>query len=72
MTHIVYGVDDKYLPCLLVSMYSTLKAASGPVKITVFVARPEIEDASDIHRLSDHFPNLTVDIRRLTNTRKVR
>ena len=64
MTHIVYGIDDKYLPCLLVSMYSTLKTVSGPIKITVLVARPGIEDTSDIHRLSGHFPNLTVDVRR--------
>ena len=64
MTHIVYGIDDKYLPCLLVSMYSLLKTASGPLKITVLVAEPEIEDASDIHKLANHFPNLTVDIRR--------
>ena len=77
MTHIVYGIDDKYLPCLLVSMYSLLKTVSGPLKITVLVAEPEIEDASDIHKMADHFPNLTVDIRRfeagdLKNTEKVR
>ena len=64
MTHIVYGIDDKYLPCLLVSVYSVLKTVSGPTKITVFVARPEIEDTSDIHKLSRRFPNATVDIRR--------
>ena len=64
MTHIVYGIDDKYLPCLLVSMYSTLITVSGPIKITVFVARPRIEDTSDIQTLSGHFPNATVDIRR--------
>ena len=64
MTHIVYGIDDKYLPCLLVSMYSLLKMASGPLKITVLVAEPEVEDASDIHKMADHFPNLTVDVRR--------
>ena len=63
MTHIVYGIDDKYFPCLLVSMYSLLKSVSGPLKITVLVAEPEIEDASDIHKLADHFPNVTVDIR---------
>ena len=25
MTHIVYGVDNKYLPCLLVSLFTALK-----------------------------------------------
>ena len=64
MTHIVYGIDDKYLPCLLVSMYSLLKTVSGPLKITVLVAESEIEDASDIHKMVDHFPNLAVDVRR--------
>ena len=61
--HIVYGIDDKYFPCLLVSMYSLLRSVTGPLKITVLVAEPEIEDASDIHKLADHFPNVTVDIR---------
>ena len=64
MAHIVYGIDDKYFPCLLVSMYSLLKTVSGPLKITVLVAEPEVEDASDIHKMADHFPNLTLDIRR--------
>ena len=64
MTHIVYGIDDKYLPCLLVSMYSLLKTVSGPLKITVLVAEPEIEDASGIHKVADHFPDVAVDIRR--------
>lgn len=64
MTHIVYGIDNKYLPCLLVSVYSVLKTASGPMKITVFVARPGIEDTSEIYNLSRRFPNATVEIRR--------
>ena len=63
MTHIVYGIDNKYLPCLLVSVYSVLKTVSGPVKITVFVATPGIEDKSEIYKLSHHFPNATVNIR---------
>ena len=65
MTHIVYGIDDKYFPCLLVSMYSLLKTVTGPLEITILVTEPGIEDESDIYELADHFPNLAVDIRRL-------
>ena len=45
-------------------MYSVLKTASGPVKITVFVESSRIEETSDIHKLANHFPNATIDVRR--------
>ena len=64
MIHVVYGLDDKYLPCLLVSMYSLLKTVTGQVTITIFVADPEFEDESSIHNLSCLFPNARIEIRR--------
>ena len=61
MTHIVFGIDDKYLPPMLVSLYSALKNATGSVRITVFTVG-EI-DESTIARLVDCFPNATLKIR---------
>lgn len=62
MTHVVYGVDNKYVPCLLVSMYSVLATASGPTKITVFTVGQHF-NPSEIHNLAAHFPSSTLDVR---------
>ncbi len=63
MTHIVYGIDDKYLPCLIISMFTALKRIDGPALVTVFTAGPEF-DTSHIHVLASHFPDAVVEIRR--------
>ncbi len=63
MTHIAYGIDDKYLPCLIVSMFTALKRLSGSAQVTVFTAGPEF-DTSHIRVLARHFPNASVEIRR--------
>lgn len=64
MTHVVYGIDDKYLPPLIVSMYTALKHVGGPIHVTVFTAGPKF-DTSCIRLLAGHFRNATVEIRRL-------
>lgn len=53
MTHLVYGIDDRYLPPCLVSIYSVLKTASCPLKFTVFTSGPDAAIRSNIDRLSD-------------------
>lgn len=63
MTHLVYGIDDKYLPCLIVSVFTALKEIGGSAHVTVFTAGPKF-DASPIHVLARHFENATVEIRR--------
>ena len=62
MTHIVYGIDDKYLPCLLVSMFSALDKTSVPTKVTVFTAGKAF-DLSVIHQIAGHFPHASLEIR---------
>ena len=80
MTHIVYGIDEKYLPCLLVSMYSVLRTISTPIKITVITTSQEF-DSSSIYKLVNFFSYATVEIRKLdvenltdyaTNTKSTR
>ena len=61
MTHIVFGIDDKYLPPMLVSLYTALKNANGNVRITVFTVGQI--DQSKLSRLVDCFPNATLNIR---------
>ena len=66
MIHLVYGIDDKYLPCLLVSMYTALKSTSEPVVITVFKS-DEGESSADqfnenIHKLVSYFSNVNFEI----------
>ena len=61
--HIVYGIDNKYLPCLLVSMFTALKEVSGPAKVTVFTSGPEF-DTSSIQVLAKNFGSATIETRR--------
>lgn len=63
MTHIVYGIDDKFLPCLLVSMYSVLRTISTPIKFTVIAASLEF-DSSSIYKLVEQYPDATVEIQK--------
>ncbi len=63
MTHIVYGIDDKYLPCLLVSMFTALNEVNGAAKVTVFTSGPEF-DTSSIHVMAKNFGSATVETRR--------
>ena len=60
MTHVVYGIDNKYLPPLLVSIYTVLKFASNPVKITVFTVGNI--DTSKIYKLVNHFPDTVLSV----------
>ena len=41
MTHLVYGIDDKYLPPCLISVYSALKTVTGMVRVTIFTSGPD-------------------------------
>ncbi len=63
MIHIAYGIDDKYLPCLIVSMFTALREVSEPTTITIFTAGPEF-DTSPIHVLAKNFENATFEFRR--------
>ena len=60
MTHIVYGIDDKYLPPMIVSLYTALKTATEPVKITVLTVGSI--DQSTIVKLIDYFPSATLNV----------
>ena len=62
MINVVYGIDDKYLPCLLVSVYTTLKTTTDPIKITVFKVQVQgggkiYIDDSKIEQIVNKFPN---------------
>ena len=61
MTHIVYGIDNKYLPPMIVSLYTVLKTATEPVNITVFTVGSI--DNSNIEKLIDYFPSATLKVR---------
>ena len=61
MTHLVFGIDDKYLPPMLVSLYTALKNTNGNVRVTVLTVGQV--NHSDIARLVDCFPNATLSIR---------
>ena len=61
MTHVVYGIDDKYIPPCLVSIYSLLNSTSTPVRITVYMAGPA-EGAGVIRKLVRQFAHGSVDI----------
>lgn len=65
MTHIVYGIDEKYLPCLIVSMYSLLETVSGPVKVTIYVVG-EKKKFEVISKVANHFSNVVVKIHRFS------
>lgn len=63
MTHIVYGVDSRYLAPLLVSMYSVLRTASRGVRITILTTDPPIvQDTPEILRLKDCFPDADIRV----------
>lgn len=62
MTHLVYGIDDKYLPCLIVSVFTALREIDGPAHVTVFTAGPEF-DTSPIQVLARYYENAMVEIR---------
>ena len=63
MTHLVYGIDDKYLPPCLVSMYSALTVTSDPVKVTILTTGPDGNIRAAVGRLSDIFPNVQTEVR---------
>ncbi len=63
VTHLAYGIDDRYLPCLVVSMYTALKRVRGPVRVTVFAAGAEF-DTGAVRDLAGHFPDSAVEVRR--------
>ncbi len=62
-THLAYGIDDRYLPCLIVSMYTALKRVREPVRVTVFAAGAEF-DTGAVRDLAGHFPDSAVEVRR--------
>ena len=62
MVNIAYGIDNKYLPPPIVSMYTVLRTASGPVNITVFATGSEF-DPSSIYNVANFFPNASLDVR---------
>ena len=62
MTHLVYGIDNKYLPCLLVSMFTALREMHKPARVTVFTAGPEF-DTSSVHELGERFEGTTIEVR---------
>ena len=63
MTHLVYGIDDKYLPPCLVSIHSALRFTADPVSVTVFFSGPDENIRRGIDILSGHFPNARFDVR---------
>ena len=67
MTHIVYGIDNKFLPPFLVSAYSMLKTVSGAIRITILTTDSIIEDSPDLRRLSDYFPNAEIRVQKFNN-----
>ena len=60
MTHIVYGIDDKYLPPMIVSLYTVLRTATEPVNITVLTVGSI--DQTSIVKLIDYFPSATLNV----------
>ena len=65
MNHVVYGADDKYLPPLLVSIYSLARATSERTKITVITTAPPIVDSTSLDRLQVCFPHVEISVRKL-------
>ena len=61
--HVVYCFDPGYLACGLVSVYSVLKHAAGPVRVTVFGGNFEPEHSELIRELGGRFPKARVDVR---------
>ena len=54
--HVVYGVDSKYVPPLLVSIYSMFTSTPGRLKTTIFTTDPDDEDLREVQKLAAHFP----------------
>ena len=67
MTHIVYGIDNKYLPPMLVSAYSMLKTVSGNARVTILTTDPAVEDASELGKLSACFPSAEIRVQTFDN-----
>lgn len=63
MTHLVYGIDDKYLPPCLISMYSAFSVTSEPVKVTILTTGPDRNIRDNIERLSAAFANAHTEVR---------
>lgn len=63
MTHLVYGIDDRYLPPLLVSVYSALTTATDHLRCTVFTSGPNQSIQTALDKLSDFFPSSDFCIR---------
>ncbi len=63
MVHIAYGIDDKYLPCLIVSMFTTLQKLRNNAEISIFTAGPEF-DTQPIYHLVNEFQSASVSVRR--------
>ena len=61
MLHLVFGIDDRYLPPMLVSLYTALKNTTKPVRITVMTVGPI--EKSEIEKVVKHFGNATLEIR---------
>ena len=61
--HVVYCFDSGYLACGLVSIYSVLKHAAGPVRVTVVGGDFEPKHSALIRELCGRFPKARVDVR---------
>ena len=60
--HLVYGIDQKYVPPALVSIYSAIRSASGPLKITVFMTEDNAESIRYFQFLEKRFPENRIEL----------
>ena len=60
--HIVYGVDAKYVPPLLVSAYSAFAATPGPVKLTIVTTDPKCKELAHVRTLTANFPQKSAKV----------
>ena len=63
MIHVVYGINDRYLPPLLVSLHSILRTTEETVTATIFTVGSDKEIRQQVERLSECFPKLEPIIR---------
>ncbi len=68
MTHLVYGIDDKYLPPCLISVYSALRTVTGTVRVSIFTSGPDENIRKGFEHLAKHFPNARLEVRAFTTT----